>query len=342
MAHPLPLEPQADRQARVTVAIPAYKAEATIRRAVDSVLAQQGVDLEVVVVVDGIFDRTVERLEGYPPSVRVLVNERNSGAQVARNRGLVEATGEYVLFLDCDDYLEDQMLAPLVARMRERDAELGFAPMQVLKEATGKRRPAIFPAYDSADDIFRLWMGHGRVVAPCSLMWRTDFLREIGGWDERVFRAEDREVVIRSIMRGARFAVSDQGRGIYVNHDSPDRLTRRPEILQSSIDVGEIVLATDTEFVSERVKREGLAGYFYRIGLLLQSLGRPDLAAHALRRARELGRVGPFWHRAAATALGLPFRTRLLKMHQTGRPVWFLLALSSLLVRRANAGFAQR
>ncbi|HEV2866502.1 MAG TPA: glycosyltransferase [Allosphingosinicella sp.] len=331
-----------EQQVRVTVAIPAYKAEATIRRAVDSVLAQEGVAIEVVVVVDGVFDGTVERLEGYGPNVRVLVNERNSGAQVSRNRGLAEATGEYVLFLDCDDYLEGQMLAPLVERMREGKADIGFAPMQVLKEATGKRRPAILPAYDSADDIFRLWMGHGRVVAPCSLMWRTAFLREIGGWDERVLRAEDREVVIRSILRGGRFAVSDQGRGIYVNHDSPDRLTRRPEILQSSIDVGEIVLATESEFVSPRVKREGLAGYFYRIGLLLQSLGRPDLAAHAMKRARELGRAGPLWHRAAATMLGLPFRLRILKMQQSGRPVWFLLALSSLLVRRANAGFAQR
>ena len=130
-----------DDKARVTVVIPAYKAEATIRRAVDSVLAQPGVDTEIVAVVDGVFDRTPQLLASYDPSrVRTLINETNLGPTFARNRGLAAATGEYVMFLDCDDFVEGDMLAGLVRAMRRDEADLGFGPLQILKEGRNVRR----------------------------------------------------------------------------------------------------------------------------------------------------------------------------------------------------------
>jgi glycosyltransferase involved in cell wall biosynthesis len=300
---------------RVTVVIPAYKAEATIRRAVGSVLAQEGVEPEVIVVVDGRLDNTAQQLENYDPArVKVLVNEQNRGSQYSRNRGLSEAKGEFVMFLDCDDFLEGPMLRGLAARLCAEPADIAFGPMQVLKEATGERRPVIYRSYRSADELFRLWMADAHTVAPCSIMWRAEYLRRIGGWDESIRRNQDGEVVMRTILTGGRFAVSREGRGVYVEHRSPDRITARPENLPSSIDVGEKIFAAQTDVVSARAKREGLAGYFYRISLRFYRTDQIELAERALGRARELGfrgHAGPLWHRASASILGLPLRYRI-------------------------------
>ncbi len=83
---------EGSRQHDVTVVIPAYKAEATIRRAVDSVLAQPGVNPRVVVVVDGKLDRTAELVSDYPRErVAVIEHPTNLGAAVSRNDGLAAA-----------------------------------------------------------------------------------------------------------------------------------------------------------------------------------------------------------------------------------------------------------
>ena len=181
-----------DDKARVTVVIPAYKAEATIRRAVDSVLVQPGVETEVVAVVDGVFDRTPELLGAYDPDrVRTLVNESNLGPTFARNRGLAAASGDYVMFLDCDDFLEGKMLAGLVRAMRERDADLGFGPLQILKEGKGVRRPVVERRFRSPGDLFECWLALAHTLPPCTTLWRTAFIRRIGGWTEGLKRNED-------------------------------------------------------------------------------------------------------------------------------------------------------
>lgn len=308
---------------RVSVVIPAYKAEATIRRAVDSVLAQEGVDPEIIVVVDGRLDSTVEQLAGYSRDrVQVLVNEENRGSQVSRNRGLAAASGDFVMFLDCDDFLEGPMLSGLAERLEQGPADIAFGPMQVLKEATGRRLPIVYRSYQSTDDLFRAWMADAKTVAPCSIMWRTAFLRDIGGWNEGVRRNQDGEVVMRTVLRGGRHAVSREGRGVYVHHDSPDRITKRPEYMYSSIDVGEMLLAMESDAVSQEARRRGLAGYFYRISLRFYRTDQAELAEKAIGRARQLGfkgHGGPMWHRVLATLLGLPLRYRIsnfIKRHR--------------------------
>jgi glycosyltransferase involved in cell wall biosynthesis len=301
-------------QHKISVVIPAYRAESTIARAVNSVLCQSGVQTEIIVVIDGLLDRTEEILREYASRVKVIINRENRGSQVSRNLGLGESSGTYVMFLDCDDFLEGPMLRGLVESMLERDADICFGPMQVLLEASGKRRPVVYRSYTSTDDLFRLWMADAQTVAPCAIMWRSDFLRAIGGWNEKIRRNQDGEVVMRTILSGGRFAVSRMGRGVYVEHDSPHRITKRPENLPSSFEVGELLLAQNSPAISENAKREGLAGYFYRIALRFYRTNQLELAERSIDRAKALGlngHRGPAWHRISATLLGLRLRYRI-------------------------------
>ncbi|MDD7739005.1 MAG: glycosyltransferase family 2 protein [Lachnospiraceae bacterium] len=89
----------------VSVVIPAYNSAKTICRAVDSALLQQ-VPLEILVIDDASSDETelVMRKYANEKRVRYLKNEENLGVSASRNRGVAAASGEYIAFLDADDY----------------------------------------------------------------------------------------------------------------------------------------------------------------------------------------------------------------------------------------------
>ncbi len=88
---------------KVTAVIPAYNREKTIKRCIDSVLAQTYPVFEIIVADDGSTDRTVDIIKQEYGSAVKIIRQNHKGAQAARNVGIMAARGEYVAFLDSDD-----------------------------------------------------------------------------------------------------------------------------------------------------------------------------------------------------------------------------------------------
>jgi glycosyltransferase involved in cell wall biosynthesis len=113
----------------ISVIIPAYNRDKTIRYCIDSVLGQSVPPSEVIVVDDCSTDGTAEIVRRYSDSrVRCVVLDRNSGAQVARNRGIKEAQCEWIAFQDSDDEWLPGKLEKQIATL----AEVNFDPMTVV------------------------------------------------------------------------------------------------------------------------------------------------------------------------------------------------------------------
>lgn len=91
---------------QVTVLIPVYNRAQYVGAAIDSILAQQFTNFELLLIDDGSTDESLEILQSYAidPRVRILCNERNLGIPGTRNKGVALARGEYVAMLDSDDY----------------------------------------------------------------------------------------------------------------------------------------------------------------------------------------------------------------------------------------------
>ena len=100
--------------AMFSIIIPIYNAETTLKRCVDSVLKQTYQNIEIILVNDGSTDRSGEICDYYNNYDHIkVINKENGGLSSARNAGIEEAFGEYVLFLDADDFLDDNICEKL-------------------------------------------------------------------------------------------------------------------------------------------------------------------------------------------------------------------------------------
>lgn len=104
----------------VSVIIPAYNCQSTLKKAIDSVL-MQNVPLEVIVVDDCSKEDLTSVMEQYREDSRVIYvkNQQNMGVAASRNRGISLAKGEYIAFLDSDDWWSDGKLSAQLARMEK-------------------------------------------------------------------------------------------------------------------------------------------------------------------------------------------------------------------------------
>lgn len=166
-----------------------------------SVLAQRDVDLELVILDDGSTDGSWElaqRIAAEDDRVRVLRNESSSGIPAARNRLLAEARGQYVAITDSDDLLEPTAFARQIEHFAAAGsiAGVGVGIRVFEKDPTTGHDPG-----------WHWGLCDGRLpFAFAGAMFRTEALREVGGFDERWPVAEDLQLCYRLHAAGYTFA----------------------------------------------------------------------------------------------------------------------------------------
>jgi len=107
---------------RYSIVIPVYNAEKYLYRCLESILQQTFSDYEIIIVDDGSTDASKEICSSYVNDYRVFYYfQKNSGVSSARNKALREAKGEYILFVDADDYISANLLENIEAHNTGQD-----------------------------------------------------------------------------------------------------------------------------------------------------------------------------------------------------------------------------
>ena len=201
---------------RVSVVVPAFKAEGTIRRALDSLRAQTCQDFETLVIDDGSPDEVAAIVAAEYPEVR-LIRQENAGVSRTRNRGAAEGRGEFVSFLDSDDEWAPEKLERQLAIFAERpDADCCGTNGWVL---VGERRYLFNNAHRPRLidlELQDLIWGYHPVLA--SLMVRRAVFLEIGGYDPAMTFHEDQELIYRIAGTGHRIVELNEPLYIIYRH----------------------------------------------------------------------------------------------------------------------------
>lgn len=211
----------------VSVVIPTYNRATLLPAAVESVLRQTLPPAEILIIDDGSTDDTAAVCAGFPEVVR-YIRQENSGVSAARNRGIRDARGEYVAFLDSDDLWEPEKLEVQIAGLEQyREAGWAISDCHIVgmsgQTEDGEAEPGFARAFPVFRDLgvppatwfacglhpcsvdvkgrsYTAFLGdafemlfHGNFVLPSSAVVRRRLFEIVGGFDEQLPVAEDTE-----------------------------------------------------------------------------------------------------------------------------------------------------
>jgi glycosyltransferase involved in cell wall biosynthesis len=193
--------PGADEHVRVSVVIPCHNYGRYLAAAIESVLRQSHPNTELIVVDDGSTDDSVEVASRYPDVI--CVRQQNQGQAAAQNRGLEEAGGSFVVFLDADDELTELALETLAQCLLERP-ECAFAYGHIeLIGADGAPvldrpdRSARLQSCVEGDAYAHMLRTNNGVRGGGAIMYRADLLRAAGGFTLGLGNAQDVDLNLR-------------------------------------------------------------------------------------------------------------------------------------------------
>ena len=178
----------------VTVIIPTYNRAQKLLRAVKSVLNQDFRDFELIIVDDGSTDKTVQILGPYMDKLR-YVFQPNKGPSAARNRGVRESRGQYLAFLDSDDYWLPKKLQRQVEFFKQNPSA-AICQTDELWFRKGRRvnpkKIHLKPSGYIFEPCLRLCL-----ISPSAVMLTRSLFHEVGGFDERLPACEDYDLWLR-------------------------------------------------------------------------------------------------------------------------------------------------
>ena len=195
---------------RVSAIIPTYNRKAHVLRAVDSVLAQTVPVDEIIVVDDGSTDGTGDLLRIRYGSRVVVLTQENKGVSAARNRGIREAQGEWVAFLDSDDIWFPEKMARQIGALSARGCDCGVC---FTDNRFANNPDMAFTRFEqtgflSVQKIGLLEELGTYIVAgmepyfTSSLLIRRSLIDHVGGFDEALFIREDSDLMFRLSLQG--------------------------------------------------------------------------------------------------------------------------------------------
>ncbi len=208
----------------VSILIPAFNAGPWIGQCVESALAQTYTAKEILVVDDGSTDDTLAIVQSFGTRVRVIPGA-HAGGNAARNRLLELASGEWLQYLDADDYLlPGKIAAQMECAAQHLDLDLIYSPVILREEATGSER--LLEMSEDADLALH-YIRWGELNTN-GFLWRRSSVLKAGGWKDDQPACQEHELLLRMMEAGCRFKLVNRPGAVYRFHHAPSVSRKNP------------------------------------------------------------------------------------------------------------------
>lgn len=165
---------------KFSIIVPVYNTEQYLERCIESILKQTYEEYEIILVNDGSTDNSKkiirEYQKQYPEKIKV-VSKKNGGLSSARNKGVSKATGDYILFVDSDDYIEKGLLKTLNAKTKDSPDVIRFQIKEICGDKICMYRELPFETV-KGDTAFKKIAKYHYVEVACCYAYRTAFYKE--------------------------------------------------------------------------------------------------------------------------------------------------------------------
>lgn len=220
---------------KVSVIVPVYNAEEYIGATLDSIINQDFNSYEIIVVDDGSTDSSPEiiseKLTKSTADYRII-RQDNAGVSSARNRGMQEATGEYLVFIDADDYVTGNHLSELY------NGQTDFSMVQFIKKENDKlSTPHRFSTESiTCDEFIKKELRMEMPFNFWQLMYKASIIKENSiRFNPNLIYGEDIDFALRALLYGDEVAISNEATYYYIQHSQSAIKTseyRRFEVIE--------------------------------------------------------------------------------------------------------------
>lgn len=208
---------------KVSIIIPAYNAERYIEECLLSIISQTYLNLEIIIVNDGSEDKTVDivkRLKKKDNRI-IIINQKNSGVSIARNNGFKNSTGEYIIFVDADDILENNMVQTLVINIEENDADIAICGFKKIFSNGKEENPKILKTkkiFNTIEALQVFFEGKYFGISLWDKILKRDLAEKISFEENRKIN-EDKYYLFNAILNSRKVFVYNEGLYHYMQRD---------------------------------------------------------------------------------------------------------------------------
>lgn len=181
---------------KISIIVPAYNAEKTLERCLNSLVNQTYSEIEIIVIDDGSTDTTYELAKSYCQSYEniILFKQANQGVSIARNKGLDMATGDYIMFVDSDDTIENNACEYLIEQCIE-NTDLIIFGLNIYKNGELLRQPHLQEKnLNIKQSAYEYWNLRKINLGPCNKIYHRRKIEKY--FDSGLSLGEDTKFVI--------------------------------------------------------------------------------------------------------------------------------------------------
>ena len=167
---------------KISVIVPVYNKEAYLERCLNSIIKQTYSNTEIILVNDGSTDTSQHIIDNYKKKYPKLIKAfktQNHGVASARNFGIEKVTGDYFLFVDADDYIEQDLIQKLINIIEKQEVDIIKYKLKAIKDnAEEMSDGAVFENTDGQDAFNRLCFTDKLIDTPCLYLFNTKFFKD--------------------------------------------------------------------------------------------------------------------------------------------------------------------
>jgi glycosyltransferase involved in cell wall biosynthesis len=218
------------QQPLVSIIIPVYNAEKYLEETINSAINQTWPNKEIIIIDDGSTDRSLKIAQSFNIKIIRIYQQKNKGASAARNKGLLEAKGTYIQFLDADDLLSANKINNQVKQLLGHTNTLSICPVihfNENSEALEKLKPDSYELnfykksrapYEFLLKLYGAENNQGSMIPIHSWLTPTNLINKAGKWNEALTINDDGEFFCRVVLQSKEILVTKQTVCYYRKH----------------------------------------------------------------------------------------------------------------------------